>query len=235
MRPDYPTTAWGLIDRAKGGDQGALGALLERYRTPLVQYLQSFKFVGADPEDLVQETFRRFVEGHKIRGVDRSKGRFRHLLRAMVENVLREHLRSGKAVKRGGGRRVASLDAPIADDSSSLLEVLRSPDSQATFDQHWVQNLLQRAMERLRKEQESGRHQHYEMLRMQVEEKKAVFEIAGLLGRSQGATKVALHEARQKLRGFMEEEVRLYSRNERDYETEIRLLKRYLPGFLTSD
>src|SRR5262245_5114846 len=99
-----------LLRRWRDGDQSAGEILFERY----YQRIERF-FLGKVPdavEDLVQDTFKRCLEG---RDRIHDEERFRSFLFTIAYNVLRAHLR----YRCASGREIDVDDVSIADLASS--------------------------------------------------------------------------------------------------------------------
>jgi RNA polymerase sigma-70 factor (subfamily 1) len=103
-----------LVQRAKGGDAGALEALLDRYQ-PRVRQLVRQRLGGElrrelDSGDMVQEAMVEVLEGFE-RFEMRDEDAFVKWLSVLVENRLRELARFHRAQKRDLSRRVG-LESP---------------------------------------------------------------------------------------------------------------------------
>ena len=103
-----------LVQRAKGGDAGALEALLDRYQ-PRVRQLVRQRLGGQlrqelDSGDMVQEAMVEVLEGFE-RFEMRDEDAFVKWLSVLVENRLRELSRFHRAQKRDLSRKVG-LESP---------------------------------------------------------------------------------------------------------------------------
>ncbi len=59
----FPTTIWTTIRQAGEQDAGALDDFAERYRRPVLEYVQRRGFRGADGDDICQDVFLRVLKG----------------------------------------------------------------------------------------------------------------------------------------------------------------------------
>lgn len=208
----FPSTMWTVIEEARRGVPDALERFVLGYRAPVLAYLRRRGF-AAEAEDLAQEIFIRFLMDGVLSRVDPRKGRFRHLLLAVTRHVAGHHVERGMAKKRGAGQ----VEALGAREIAAREE---DPD----FDEEWMSHLLERALARLAKDNT----RYHDVLRLSVEG-LIHEEIGGRLGLSWGQVKDALHRAKKKLAGFVQEEIRAYSTSEADFSSEIESLGRYLP------
>ncbi|MCZ6597477.1 MAG: sigma factor [Planctomycetota bacterium] len=125
----FPTTIWTQILQAGADDETALEEFARSYRRPVLEYIRSRGFQDGDAEDLCQEVFVCVFQGGVLRKADRSRGRFRSLLRSVTVHVLQDKLR-----KRG--------ELPVED--------LEPSASDPEFDEAWALHLTERALVRLK-------------------------------------------------------------------------------------
>jgi RNA polymerase sigma factor (sigma-70 family) len=150
----FRTTGWDLIDAARLGEDLAVTQFVERYRSPLVEYVRLQGRSAEDAEDTVQEIFLRLFAKDLLQRVDANKGRFRSYLLAMARNVLSEQRKRESADKRGGDRQRVTLTESVA--------TVEDPDPQ--FDACWCRDLLQRGLDLLKAEHP----QQFEVLEMRL-------------------------------------------------------------------
>src|SRR5262245_37919857 len=103
----FVTTHWSVIQTAGQGPSAEADAALERlcrtYWWPLYAFIRRRGYGPHDAQDLTQEFFARLLAKDFLRGVDRSKGKFRSFLLAALEHFLANEWRRARAQKRGGG------------------------------------------------------------------------------------------------------------------------------------
>ncbi len=111
-----------LVERARGGDSAAIGALLEPWRKPLFGYIYRMVTSREDAEDLLQETLLRSIEQiPRFRG----EARFKSWLFGIATHVSLDHLRrkkrwrvetqlEGEARARADPERMAGVGAMMA-------------------------------------------------------------------------------------------------------------------------
>ena len=184
----FPTTVWDLVHDAGARDPEALERFARDYRPPVLEYVRR-RVPAADGEDICQDVFVRLLAGGVLSRADAEKGSFRRLLRTITQRVIIDWYRRRQ--------RVAQVEIePAAPE----------PD----FDRAWARHLLERALERLRRESEG----YFDVL-------------AGhLAGEKQGRGKLWI--ARRKLKGLIRHEIALTCRSPGEIEEECALLAPYL-------
>jgi len=128
----FPETSWTTIRQAGANDRAALERFAERYRPPILAFLES-RGGEADAEDLCQEVFLRLARGPALAGADPARGRFRSLLLAISTHVLQDHRRK-KSREPEPSRAEPSFELAADED----------------FDRAWVLHLAEVALGRLR-------------------------------------------------------------------------------------
>jgi RNA polymerase sigma factor (sigma-70 family) len=112
----FAATRWTLVLAAARGSPTpraaeAMGELCRAYWYPLYAYVRRRGHDAHEAEDLTQEFFLRLLAKDFLAGVDPHKGKFRAFLLAAIKHFLSNEWDRAKAQKRGGGRRMLSLDA----------------------------------------------------------------------------------------------------------------------------
>jgi RNA polymerase sigma-70 factor (ECF subfamily) len=209
----FATTHWSLIlaarDRAEPGADDALGSLCGQYWYPLYAYVRRRGHNADEAHDLTQEFFARLLEKDVLADVDRGKGKFRSFLLATCNHFLANEYDQARAKKRGGSRRILSLDAADAEGRYRA-EPADSLTPEKLFERRWALALLQLVMTRLRDEFEAkAKGQLFEQLRgFLVGDRSSGYRAAAeAIGLSEGAVKVAVHRLRQRYRELLHEEI----------------------------
>src|SRR5262245_36311441 len=226
----FATTHWSLVlaarDRAEPGADDALAALCSLYWYPLYAYVRRRGHVPDDAHDLTQEFFARLLEKDFLAGVDRGKGKFRSFLMAACTHFLANERDRARAKRRGGGRRVRSLDAADAE-GRYCAEPADDLTAEKLFERRWALALLQQVIGRLRDEFEAkGKGRLFDRLRgFLVGDKGGGYrQAADQLRLSEGAVKVAVHRLRQRYRELLHEEIGRTVRTKDEIESEVREL-----------
>jgi RNA polymerase sigma factor (sigma-70 family) len=233
----FNTTNWSLIVRAASADDEearlALALLCEAYWYPVYAYIRRQGSSAADAEDLTQGYFARFLEKGVIRDVRPERGRFRAFLLVSVRNFLNNERDRERAAKRGGGRRLLSLDADRAEERLAA-EPQDPVTPEILFERSWAQTVIGRVHERL--ELEAARRGTAERLaRLRPflagsEPEGTYAAIAQEWGVGESAVRVALHRLRRQFAAILRQEIGRTVESVAEIDDEIR----YLLGVLGS-
>jgi len=171
-----------LIERAINRDPDAFGRLYDMYVDRVYRHIYYRVGNVADAEDLTQQVFLKAWQA--IDRYKRTASPFLAWLMTISHNLVVDFYRTKKDK--------TYLDAEItADDSAS------SPERIA--EAHFQQQQLRRAILQLRSNEQ-------QVIMMRFIEGFQYAEIAALLGKSEGATRVILHRALVALRCILERE-----------------------------
>jgi DNA-directed RNA polymerase specialized sigma24 family protein len=230
----FPTTRWSVVLAAGGLPRGearaALEALCAAYWFPLYAFIRGRGQPAHAAEDLTQSFFTRLIEKGVLDAVDQGKGRFRAFLLAACKDFLANHRDHEQAKKRGGGRRFVPIDAEgrLASVSAQGL----TPE--ALFDRQWALALLERVLQQLAAEMDrTGRSALFDRLKPALlgESQAASYaDVAGQLGMTEGAVKVAAHRLRGRYRELLRAEIAQTIDDPADVDDEIRDLFQALRG-----
>jgi RNA polymerase sigma-70 factor (ECF subfamily) len=115
----FATTRWSVVlsagDRSSPDAESALEMLCQTYWYPLYAFARRR---GSSPEDsanLTQEFFSRLLEQEFLLAADREKGRFRSFLLTVFKRFLSKERDRAQTQKRGGGRRMLSIDVEVGE------------------------------------------------------------------------------------------------------------------------
>jgi RNA polymerase sigma-70 factor (ECF subfamily) len=227
----FPSTHWSKVIAA--GDPRApearesLAALCAAYWYPLYAYIRRRGHTSEQAQDLTQEFFALVLERGLLSRADPERGRFRSFLRAVCGRYLVNQGARANAQKRGGGRSALPIDTFEAEGRYAH-ELADESTAQQIFDRTWALTLLGRVLDRLRREYEdAGRGTTFEELRgVLIEESPAApyATIAGRLGTSEGAVRVAVHRLRRRYGVLLRQEIAATVEDPADVDDEIRAL-----------
>ncbi len=200
----YGTTLWTLISEARAGSEEAWKSLLERYRGPVrAQIEKRFK---DDPENLTWEFLHTTFVQKLVPAANRDKGRFRALLSYALQNFISSKLRERYADKRRGSatdgtvannRSIDEPDHPeYADDKIDLATLYRDLDRAVALTTANIAWESVRTSYLKRKGGSTEACMAFEML-VGREAELPLAEIAGKMGTTDGAVKVARHRLRK--------------------------------------
>jgi DNA-directed RNA polymerase specialized sigma24 family protein len=162
----FATTRWSVVLAARGDSETSRAALETLCRTYWFPVYAVVRCQGFDPEtarDFTQEFFARLLARDGLSGARRDRGRFRSYLAQSVRNFLHDEWDRARALKRGGGQKILSLDAEEVEDR--YLEVAHGSTPDQEFDRQWAEQLLAQARAKLQSEyHSSGRADLLEVL-----------------------------------------------------------------------
>lgn len=216
----FPATAWSLVDRLRDPKDPRAREYLDRmirmYWRPVYRFVRlSWKRSNEDAKDLTQAFFIHLLEGKVFASADPEKGNFRKLLLASLRNFLSNEARAAAAVKRGGGRRVVSLDdsgPPEAEDVA---------DPQEIFEAQWARTVLEKAMEGLKAAVRPEAYAAFERFHLRD---LPVSRVAEELRVTPSQVGHYLADARGALRRLVVDEIRQYVQDEGEIGRELDLL-----------
>ncbi len=225
----FATTHWSVVlsaaEQTSPASEAALATLCETYWYPIYAFVRRKGYDSAQAEDLAQAFFLRLLEKNSLQAVRRERGKFRSFLLASLKNFIFNEWDRAKAAKRGGGRRVISIDFNAAD-SRYRLEPSHDQTPEAIFDKQWALTLLDRVQTALRHEfAEAGKLAQFDRLRSYLigdKDSIAYREVAKELNMSEGAVRVAVHRLRKQFREALRHEIAHTVADEDVIDDEIR-------------
>jgi len=137
-------------DSAESARQ-ALSGFCEAYWPPLYSFLRHRGHPSADAQDLVQGFFAHLLEQHTLTRADRQKGRLRTFLLTSLQNFLFNEYDRVRALKRGGGRQIVSIEEYLPEAEAAMLATSHLSDA-GSYDLVWASNIVTRAWQRLQNE-----------------------------------------------------------------------------------
>jgi RNA polymerase sigma factor (sigma-70 family) len=233
----FDTTHWSVVLLARRSEvpqaKEALENLCRTYWYPLYAFVRRQGHSSHDAQDLTQEFFARLLEKDSLRFADVERGRFRSFLLKSLHHFLVNEWERGRAQKRGGGREIFSLDEEAAEQNY-LQEPAAPSASESLYDRRWAVTVLERAMTRLGADYaKAGKEELFETLKnllLTEGSREAYRGLAGPLGLSEGAVKVALHRLRQRFREKVRTEIAKTVASPDEVDEELRCLLAALSG-----
>ena len=211
--PGLETTRWTLVLRAGVDDEAgraALADLCRAYWLPLFIYVRWRGHSPHDAEDLTQGFFADLLSRDAIKRADRARGRFRSFLLAALTNYLRNARVHSAAERRGGHVEKLSINADAAAEVFAQIDD-RSLSPDQAFDRSWAIALLDRAMQRLRAEQERlGKGRWFERVwpHLQTRADAGIQQaLAADFGLTRNAVAVAMHRMASRYRELVRSEI----------------------------
>ena len=183
--------------------------------------------------DLTQEYFARLLEKGTVAAADPAEGRFRSFLLADCSFFLADRRDRDRALKRGGGRPVLSIDARDAE-GRFLREPCHDRTPERMFERDWALALIARVFDGLERHYaDTGRSELFRLLKPLVSsgpDAVARAAVAAGLGMTEANLRVVLHRLRARFAARLREEVAATLRDAGDeaIEEELRRSSRSL-------
>jgi len=232
MPQRFETTRWSLVLAARQGStpeaHEALSTLCQLYWSPLYAFIRRQGHGPEEAHDLAQGFFTRMLEKNQLVIADRQRGRFRSWLLASLQHYLSNAHDAERALKRGGGQELLSLDSVAAENEYRILEPAHDVTPERLFERQWALALLERVLATLREEYlRTGKGALFDMLKAMLQGEvgeSSYQELAAGLGCSPGALKVAAHRLRRRYRELLREEIAQTVESPEEIDDELRNL-----------
>jgi len=225
----FATTHWSVVmaaGRPKSASyQQALETLCKTYWFPLYAYLRRQGYESHKAEDYTQAFFAGLLAKGGLRLADPKRGKFRSFLLASLKHFLSNERARARAKKRGGGRKVLSLDIQNAE-SQYALEPRDELSPEKLFERSWALTVLDRTMARLQAEAISTNKQKlFDHLKVYLTAEKSSVpyrDAAAELDMAESAVRVAVHRLRRRYRELLRDEIAQTVTSDDQIEEEIR-------------
>jgi RNA polymerase sigma factor (sigma-70 family) len=210
----FVTTRWSMILAAQGpqGSEQAREALEDLCRTywyPLYAYARRRGQDAEDAQDAVQGFFSEMLDKERFAVADRERGRFRAFLITAFGNHLSHEREKARALKRGGGRRILSLD-PGEPELRYAREPAHEETPERLFERDWAVAVLGTALRGLQQAY-AERDQADLFLAAKPylvgEAEASMTEAAERLDMRVGAFRVAVHRLRRRYQTAVRAEI----------------------------
>ena len=213
--------------RRSADSEAALGQLCGVYWYPIYAYVRRRGHDVHEAQDLTQEFFTQLIKRDSLTSVSPEKGKFRAFLLASCKHFLSNERDRKQAKKRGGRRLGFSLDFVTAEQRISA-EPADPSTPEKQFERCWALTLLNYVLDRLEEEcRRSGKQAFFDRARVYLTGDTSGVEyssIAGELGMTEGAARVAVHRLRGRYRELLREEIARTADDSEHIEDEIRSL-----------
>lgn len=233
-RAVFATTQWSVVLAARDletpGSREALEQLCRVYWPPIYAFLRREGHSPPDAEDFTQGFFSSLFERESLASIRPERGRFRSFLLAALRHYLADTRDRARALKRGGGKPMVSLEAGDAE-AFYALQVASHESPERAFERQWAGTLLRRAQERLQAEcGAAGKLALYEDLgpQRQGERDRSQAEVAARHGMTENAVRLAAFRLRRRYQELVRDEVRQTVARAEEVDEEIRHLLRVL-------
>jgi len=213
--------------------QQALETLCQTYWFPLYAYLRRQGYDSHQAEDYTQAFFASLLDKGGLRLADPKRGKFRSFLLSSLKHFLSNERARARAKKRGGGRKVISLDVENAE-SQYALEPRDELSPEKLFERSWALTLLARTMARMQAEAISTNKQKlFDHLKVYLTVEKGSVpyrDVAAELDMAESAVRVAVHRLRRRYRELLRDEIAQTVTSDDQIDEEIRDLFAALGG-----
>lgn len=145
--------------------QAALSNFCEAYWPPLYAFVRHRGHASPEAQDLVQGFFAHLLEQKTLTRADQEKGKLRTFLLGSLQNFMFNEYDRARALKRGGGHQILSIDDHLPEAEASMMDTMHLSDS-AAYDLVWASNVVKRAWQHLESAFEAeGKKEWFEVLR----------------------------------------------------------------------
>lgn len=214
-----------VLNAGEEAGMQALNELCRLYWRPLQAYCCSLGSSVSDAEDLTQGFFAQMVSRGSLRLADPQRGRFRAFLLTSFKNHLASMYRHRSAEKRGGGMVPRSLD-----EEEMAAPATGEPGPEQAYDRQWAEDLVARATQALRAEQQAqGRAEWFEKI-MGNKAARDYAQAAAELGCTEDAVKSFAFRVRKRFRFLLEREIADTVTTPEEAVAEMRYLATLLRG-----
>lgn len=154
----FASTRWSIVLEAGNSATisahafNALSELCQIYWRPLYSFLRRQGCDAEDARDLIQGFFADLIETRAYVRADRQKGRFRSFLLGTLKHFVADVHDRGRALKRGGGMILQSLDDQATAEAEAQIARTTKWRPEEVYDREWAALLLRQALDRLTKE-----------------------------------------------------------------------------------
>jgi RNA polymerase sigma-70 factor (ECF subfamily) len=228
---EFATTHWSVVLAAQAGAgaaaDAALARLCETSWFPLYAFIRRRGYGPEEAQDLTQAFYQRLLEKRWLQQADPARGRFRTFLLTVLGHFLNNEWDAKQRVKRGGRCTLVSWDAGQAE-ARYANEPAHGLSADRLYDRRWALGLIACALDRLRQEHvAAGKTAMFEAIEFALtgDDAPAPYaDLAGRLGMSEGALKVAVHRLRHRYGVLLREEVAHTVGPGEDLDEELRAL-----------
>jgi RNA polymerase sigma factor (sigma-70 family) len=232
----FPKTRRSVIAQASSKNarerQRAWNTIVSIYWKPVYKYLRTrFKKSSEDAKDLTQGFFAQAIGKNFFKGFKPGKAKFRTFLRTCVDGFVSNEGKTQRALKRGGSRKVLSLDFTAAEEELSR-RPLKSATSHADyFHKEWVRSLLGAVIDELQAHYEKTHKvltfelfRHHGLARNRPKGPPSYHELAAEWGLDVTAVTNRLAAVRRDFRKAVLDKLRELTSNVEEFEEEVQAL-----------
>jgi hypothetical protein len=232
----FPLTRRSLVGRIAAADASercaALGELIALYWKPVYAYLRlRWRRDNERAKDSTQSFFATVLEKGYLADFDPARARFRTYLRTCVDRFVANEERAAGAQRRGGEVEHVALDFESAERETAAREPPDPHSLDDWFEAEWRRSVLAAALGELERECVArDQRARFEIFRRYDVEAGApnarptYDELAREHGLAPHAVTNALAAARRDFRRIVVERLRAWTRDEDEFQAELRAL-----------
>jgi DNA-directed RNA polymerase specialized sigma24 family protein len=236
----FPQTQWtALVSICREGPpedrRQALEILCRDYWYPLYAFARKCGSGRQDAEDLTQGFFHYLLERDLFSSASQNLGRLRTFLITAFQRHMGDVRDRGRALKRGGGLEIFSLDVDEAERNFGEPATALTPHE--IFDRNWALTVLQAALQQLKEaEARSGREMQFVVLEPFLNPRSSIAgnydTVADELGMTGETARKAVSRLRVRFRDVLREQIAatLSFPTEEQVDAELDALKGALRG-----
>jgi RNA polymerase sigma-70 factor (ECF subfamily) len=227
----FATTHWSVVLAAGDGDsppaRRALETLCAGYWYPIYVYVRRKGHGPDEAKDLTQAFFAQIIAKEHLRLADRTKGKFRTFLLAMLDYFLAREWSRAHRQKRGGQFKFVSIDEQTPEDRYRI-EPAVSDTPEKIYLRQWALTVLEQAMNALEREcADNGKGVLFgEVKELLSSERDAptYAELGRRLNMGEGAFRMAVLRLRRRYGELLRHEIAQTVGQAEDVDEEMRLL-----------
>jgi len=142
---EFQSTVWTRVLQAQEGSREALNELLSVYWKPIYFFVRRSGRKVEEAKDLTQSFITTLLEREFFNRVSKEKGKLRSFLLTSLSNFIKDDYKRVSAQKRGGGRKILSLDF-VQGETEYQLEPEAKESLADYFKQKWALSVLNQAL-----------------------------------------------------------------------------------------
>ena len=226
----FPSTHWSIIfdeREEETATQRMLERLCSQYWYPVYAYLRKRGYSSHDAQDYTQGFFSKMLEGDGLAQARPDRGRFRSYIIGAVKHHLSGERKKANAEKRGGGKRIISIDEEMAEKRFQS-EPADHLTPEHVFDREWALALLQDVINRLSYEYaKQNKSKIFDVLSefLTAKPDRGTYPlIAEQLSVSEGNVRVMVNRIRSRYRNILKEAISEMVDDAEDVESELQHL-----------
>ena len=212
--------AGGTSDDARS----ALADLCALYWHPVYAFVRRTGCSPDDAADVTQAFFTQLLAKNWVRSAQPERGRFRSFLIASLKHFMSNQRDSSRTLKRGGGRLHLPLEV---HEGMPAVQAADGQTPERVYEHRWAMTVLDEASARLaaRYERAGNRTLFLRLQPMLMSPASCSHAVlAGELGMSEGAVRVALHRLRKEFGTALRATVAQTVASPEDVDDELRYL-----------